>query len=251
MSVVKSPVDFARKIAQTLGVSEETVKNYFEFGEDEKGWFYAKKYPKRWLELAEFKTLCALAMDLGGEYVKEGQTWRVPGHAVKKDQAAPEPATTSTPAPPVSQPIATVKSDQPYRLFAVNDLLSGQFQSRLTFGDAEFEELLESVRVYGVLEPVLVRVTSSGKFEVVAGERRLAAAKKAGLPQIPGILKQLTDEEALVIQFTENLHRKDWTEEEKTRALGELAKRTKWNAQQIADKLKMSYQWVSARISVE
>jgi len=65
MSVVKSPVDFARKIAQTLGVSEETVKNYFEFGEDEKGWFYAKKYPKRWLERARARAFCILPATLG------------------------------------------------------------------------------------------------------------------------------------------------------------------------------------------
>jgi len=57
-------------------------------------------------------------------------------------------------------------------------------------------------------------------------------------------IKELSDEEAFIVQLTENLQRKDLSEEEKSRALGELARRTGWNAQQIADKLKMSYRWV-------
>jgi len=253
MSSLKSVVDFAKGISGALSIQEKEVAEYFEMGMDNQGWFYARKLPKKWLERSQFVAMCALAKDFGGDYVKAQQLWRVPGPLVNKDQlpAAPQQASTATPTPSSSEEPDHIVKDQPYRLFRVDDLLSGQFQSRLTFDDPEFEELLENVRVYGVLEPIIVRPTPSGKFEVVAGERRLAAAKKAGLAQIPGTLKELTDEEALVIQFTENLHRKDWTEEEKTRALGELAKRTKWNAQQIADKLKMSYQWVSARISVE
>ena len=245
MSSLKSVVDFAKGISGALSIQEKEVAEYFEMGTDEKGWFYARKLPKKWLERSQFVAMCALAKDFGGDYVKAQQLWRVPRPLVNKDQlpAAPQQASTATPTPSSSEPDHIVK-DQPYRLFRVDDLLSGQFQSRLTFDDPEFEELLENVRVYGVLEPIIVRPTPSGKFEVVAGERRLAAAKKAGLAQIPGTLKELTDEEALVIQFTENLHRKDWTEEEKTRALGELAKRTRWNVQQIADKLKRSERWV-------
>jgi len=226
-----------------LLVQEAQVKDYFEVGTDPQGRFYARRNPKKWLERGQFVAMCTLAKDFGGEYVKLEQTWRIPGlgKEPRKEQGAPQPGVSVPTAAPVS---SAEKLDQPYRLFLVDDLLSGQFQSRLTFDDPEFEELTENVKVYGVLEPILVRIKPSGKPEVVAGERRLAAAKKAGSTQVPALVKQLTDEEALVIQFTENLHRKDWTEEEKIRALGELARRTKWNAQQIADKLKRSNAWV-------
>ena len=76
------------------------------------------------------------------------------------------------------------------------------------------------------------------------GQRRVRAAEKAGLVEVPVTIRFLSDEEAFTLQLTENLQRKDLSEEEKTRALGELAKRTGWNAQRIADKLKMSYAWV-------
>lgn len=129
------------------------------------------------------------------------------------------------------------------RFVVINDLLSMPFQSRKS-EDPEIDQLVESIKRYGVLAPILVRQKGGALFEVVAGERRLAAAKRAGLTKVPAIIKELTDEEALVLQLTENLQRKDLTEEEKRGALAELVRRTGWNAQQIADNLKMSERWV-------
>jgi ParB-like chromosome segregation protein Spo0J len=105
-------------------------------------------------------------------------------------------------------------------------------------------ELTESIRTLGVLQSILVRPKPNGLYEIVYGQRRARAAEKAGLVEVPVTIRFLSDEEAFTLQLTENLQRKDLSEEEKTRALGELAKRTGWNAQQIADKLKMSYTWV-------
>jgi len=131
-----------------------------------------------------------------------------------------------------------------FRVVPVADLFGAPFPSRLDPEDPELAELVDSIKTYGVLEPILVRSKPSGILEVVAGERRLRAAKKAGIPVVPVLIKTLSDEQAFILQLTENLQRRDLTEEEKSRGLGELARRTKWNAQQIADKLKMSYQWV-------
>ena len=142
------------------------------------------------------------------------------------------------------------ESDQPevpsttFRVVPVADLFGAPFPSRLDPEDPEIAELAESIKIYGVLEPILVRSKPSGILEVVAGERRLRAAKKAGIPVVPVLIKTLPDEQAFILQLTENLQRRDLTEEEKTRGLGELARRTKWNAQEIADKLKMSERWV-------
>jgi ParB/RepB/Spo0J family partition protein len=107
----------------------------------------------------------------------------------------------------------------------------------------ELDELVESIKTYGILEPILVR-RKGELYEIVAGERRVKAAKTAGLTEVPVIVKNLSDVDAFVIQLSENLQRKDLSEEEKSMALAELAKRTGWKAQQIADKIKMSYRWV-------
>lgn len=139
---------------------------------------------------------------------------------------------------------ATALPTTTFKVVPINGLLSSSFSSRLDPEDPEIAELTESIKLHGVIEPILIRQKPSGAFEVVAGARRLRAAKKAGLPTIPVIIKTLTDEEAFILQLTENLQRKDLTEEEKTRGLKELARRTKWSPQQIADKLKMSYTWV-------
>jgi hypothetical protein len=118
------------------------------------------------------------------------------------------------------------------------------FQCRTNPDDPEMAELTESIKALGVLQPILVRPKPNGLYEVVYGQRRAKAAEKAGLVEVPVTIRLLSDEEAFTLQLTENLQRKDLSEEEKARALGELAKRTGWNAQQIADKLKMSYAWV-------
>jgi len=236
--------DFVKQISKALGIPEDKVEDYFEVGETKEGWFYAKKHAKKWLEISEFKAMCALARDLGGDYVKHEQTWKVPSDYVKKQQApAPEASSEVQPIGVTPHSVSLDKSKPSFFTVPIKTLLSMPFQSRST-EDPELEELAESVKTYGVLEPVLVRPKPGGLYEIVAGERRVKAAEKVGVVEVPVIIKWLTDEEAFIIQATENLQRKDWTEEEKTRYLSWLAKKTGWNAQQIADKLKMSYTWV-------
>jgi len=77
--------------------------------------------------------------------------------------------------------------------------------------EEELEDLVESVKALGVKEPILVRPKPDGRYELIAGERRLLAARKAGLKEIPAIVETLTDEEAEAVALTENLQRKDVT----------------------------------------
>lgn len=253
MAKINLPSDFAKEIAKSLGMTDKWVDEWFTVEEDKQGYFIAKLKPKKFLEKDQFRTMCALARDLGGEGYLEGmKAWKIVGPLAKKPM--PPADTTSTPSPTAtwSKPepsgvtphvVSMDKSKPSYITVPIKALFSMPFQSRTT-EDPELEELVESVKTYGVLEPILVRLKPPGLYEIVAGERRIKAAEKAGLVEVPVIIRWLTDEEAFIIQATENLHRKDWTEEEKTRYLGWLAKKTGWNAQQIADKLKMSYQWV-------
>jgi len=117
------------------------------------------------------------------------------------------------------------------------------FESRVDTGDESFGDLVESVKKYGVLEPIIVRNVKDG-YQLVAGVRRLAAAKEAGLKEIPVVIRDLSDQDALVLQATENLQRQGLSDTEKTRIVTELARRCKLDAKGIADLLKKSHAWV-------
>ncbi|MDI6905853.1 MAG: hypothetical protein QMD13_10340, partial [Candidatus Bathyarchaeia archaeon] len=91
MVKLETITDFVKQISKALGIPEDKVEDYFEVDEDKQGWFYAKKHAKKWLETSEFKAMCALARDLGGDYVKLEQTWKVPSDYVKRQQAPEAP----------------------------------------------------------------------------------------------------------------------------------------------------------------
>ena len=87
-------------------------------------------------------------------------------------------------------------------------ILENRFQPRQNYDEAKLEELKASIKEKGVLQPILVRKHEDG-YEVVAGERRLKAAKAIGLEQVPVIIRNVTDREALVLALVENMQRED------------------------------------------
>ena len=88
-------------------------------------------------------------------------------------------------------------------------ITANPYQPRGRFDDEKFQELVNSVRVHGVLQPVVVRTKGEGEFELVAGERRLRAAKAAGLTRIPAVVRELTNEQSLEVALVENIQRED------------------------------------------
>jgi len=83
------------------------------------------------------------------------------------------------------------------------------YQPRESMNDEKFQDLVNSVRVHGVLQPIVVRMKSEGEYELVAGERRLRAATAAGLSRIPAVIRQLTNEQSLEVALIENIQRED------------------------------------------
>ncbi len=83
------------------------------------------------------------------------------------------------------------------------------YQPRESIDEEKLQELLSSVRVHGVLQPIVVRPSGSGDYELVAGERRLRAAIAAGLRTIPAVVRELTNEQSLEVALIENLQRED------------------------------------------
>ncbi len=88
-------------------------------------------------------------------------------------------------------------------------ITANPYQPRGRFDDEKFQELVNSVRVHGVLQPVVVRTKGDGEYELVAGERRLRAAKAAGLTRIPAVVRELTNEQSLEVALVENIQRED------------------------------------------
>lgn len=98
----------------------------------------------------------------------------------------------------------------------------GRFQPRSNFDKEKLEELTASIKNQGVLSPILVRELGLNEFEVIAGERRLRAAKMAGLKTIPCLIDQKEDQDALVSALIENLQREDLNPVEEARGLDRL-----------------------------
>ena len=96
------------------------------------------------------------------------------------------------------------------RNLAVAQLKPGKFQPRRQFDEAAIADLVESVRTKGVLQPILVR-PQDGMYEIIAGERRWRAAQRAQLHEVPVIIRELSDKEALEVALVENLQRQDLT----------------------------------------
>jgi ParB family chromosome partitioning protein len=92
---------------------------------------------------------------------------------------------------------------------AIDQVALNPYQPRKNFDDERFQELVRSVRLHGVLQPIVVRAKGEGQFELVAGERRLRAAKAVGLSRIPAVVKELSNEQSLEVALIENLQRED------------------------------------------
>lgn len=120
-------------------------------------------------------------------------------------------------------------------------------QPRQNVGD--LSELVASVQEKGVLEPILVR-RRGPRFEIVAGERRYRAAVEVGLPEIPCVIKDLTDAEAMEIALVENLQRKDLTAFEEADGLRVLAETHGYTHEMMAEKLGKSRTTVTETLSL-
>ena len=105
---------------------------------------------------------------------------------------------------------------------ALNSICFSSTQPRRFFDPQKLEQLVHSVKEHGILEPLLVRPQPSGNFELVAGERRYRAAKEAGLSEVPVIVRELSDDEALQLALIENLQREDLNPVEETEGILQL-----------------------------
>ena len=105
---------------------------------------------------------------------------------------------------------------------SIDMLYASQFQPRLDFDKEALDALSASIKEKGVLQPLLVRKDSNGKYEIIAGERRFRAAKQAGLNEVPVIIKEMDDKEVLEVALVENLLRENLSVIEEAEGLQRL-----------------------------
>ena len=130
---------------------------------------------------------------------------------------------------------ATKEAPRAARTVPVAFLKPNRFQPRRVFRDDELRELATSIREKGILQPILVRTISKDAFEIVAGERRWRAAQLAKLHEVPVIVREFSDTEALEIAIIENVQRSDLNAIEEAGAYQELISRFHHTQEQLAD----------------
>lgn len=116
----------------------------------------------------------------------------------------------------------------------INEIIPNRDQPRKTFDEAALEELAESIKQHGVLQPLLVRPIPSGGYQLVAGERRWRACRMAGLNKVPVVIKELTDTETMEIAIIENLQREDLNPIEEAEGLQTLIDKCGYTQEEVA-----------------
>ncbi len=119
----------------------------------------------------------------------------------------------------------------------LDQIMPNRYQPRREFADWELAELAESIKQNGLLQPILVRRKGDGFYETIAGERRLRAAKLAGLRSIPAIIRNSTDEQSMELALVENLQRKDLNPMEAARAYHRLINEFAFTQDTVAQRL--------------
>src|SRR5215470_7797269 len=140
------------------------------------------------------------------------------------------------PAKPAAAPIAMPASHTggSAQEGLIDSIDANPYQTRRRINEAAMEELAESIRSSGVVQPVVLRPGPNGRFQLVAGERRWLASKRAGKTTIPAVILQISNEQAMEITIIENLQREDLNPMEQARAFEKLSRDFGLTQEQIA-----------------
>ncbi|MBN3574862.1 ParB/RepB/Spo0J family partition protein [Vibrio neptunius] len=138
-----------------------------------------------------------------------------------------------------------LSSDGELTDLSINSLKPGVYQPRKDMEPEALEELAASIESQGIIQPIVVRQTENDKFEIIAGERRWRAARKAGLKQVPCVIKNVDDRAAIAMALIENIQREDLNVIEEAVALDRLQEEFSLTHQQVAEVIGKSRATVS------
>ncbi|HLQ83307.1 MAG TPA: nucleoid occlusion protein [Pseudogracilibacillus sp.] len=130
----------------------------------------------------------------------------------------------------------------------VEKIIPNQFQPRTIFDDSKISELAQTLKTHGIIQPIVVRNLEDNKYEVIAGERRLRAAKSLKWDRIPAIIRNLTDTETASVALIENIQREQLTAIEEASAYVQLLELHGLTQEALAQRLGKSQSTVANRI---
>ena len=141
--------------------------------------------------------------------------------------------------PTVPEPKSELTQDNSPKQVAVDRITTSPFQPRRGFNEPKIDELASSIRNQGIIQPLIVRPKNDG-FELIAGERRWRAAMRAGLSQVPVVVRDASDQEAMQIALVENLQREDLNSIEEANGYRRLQEEFHWSQEEMAEKVGKS-----------
>jgi len=143
------------------------------------------------------------------------------------------------------QKVENSSADLRIEKVALSQLQPGQFQPRQQFNDDSLQELADSIKVQGIVQPIIVRPIGADKYEIIAGERRWRASKLAGLDKVPVVIRQADSQATLAMALIENIQREDLNPIETAIGLQRLLKEFDLTQQAVADAVGRSRAAVS------
>lgn len=129
----------------------------------------------------------------------------------------------------------------------IEDIIPNRFQPRLSFDDKSMEELANSIKQHGIIQPLVLRRLGD-KYEIIAGERRYKAAMMAGLVSVPAIINNMSDNESAEVAVVENVQRKDLTAIEEARSFKSLLDKGYMTQEDLAKKMGLSQAAISNKL---
>lgn len=155
---------------------------------------------------------------------------------------------------PVAEPEKEARDDAPsaemvpvedrINYISIHEIMPNVNQPRKTFSEEKIEELAESIQEHGIIQPIVVRKKTKG-YEIVAGERRWRAAMKAGLSEVPCLLRELTDEQNMLIAIIENMQREDLNPIEEAEGLNQMIHSFDMTQEQVSKSVGKSRPYIA------
>ena len=153
---------------------------------------------------------------------------------LSSSKSVPE-ASKAQAAPVVDSNNSQDSGNDNLRILPVEFIKPGKYQPRQDIQQESLEELAESIKAQGLMQPIVVRPVGSNQYEIIAGERRWRASQLAGLDSIPVIIKDVADDAAIAMALIENIQREDLNPIEEARALKRLQDEFELTQQEVAD----------------
>ncbi len=146
---------------------------------------------------------------------------------------------SARPASPIISPTPAVEQGERVQSIALEQIIPSPLQPRSVFNDENLQELVDSIKQHGIIQPLIARVRGD-RFELIAGERRWRAAQRVGLKEAPVIVREASDQDVLELALIENLQREDLNPIEEAEAFARLSREFHLKQEEIAQKVGKS-----------